>query len=77
MLERARTALALGEPVILDASWRHDSWRALARRVAEETASDLVELACETPPEVAAARIASRGRRAQACRTPGRPRWRP
>jgi predicted kinase len=61
MLERARTALALGEPVILDASWRHEAWRAIAQRVADETASDLVELACEAPPEVAAARIASRG----------------
>ena len=60
MLGRARTALGLGEPVILDASWRHEDWRAMARRVAEQTASDLVELACEAPLEVASARIAAR-----------------
>jgi aminoglycoside phosphotransferase family enzyme/predicted kinase len=60
LLARARTALALGEPVVLDASWRHEAWRAMARRVAEETCSDVVELCCEVPIEVAAARLAAR-----------------
>jgi len=41
LLARARTALQQGEPVVLDASWRHEAWRAMARRVADETASDL------------------------------------
>ena len=60
MLARARRALELGEPVILDASWRHQAWRELARRVADETASDLLEVRCVAPEEVAAARLASR-----------------
>ncbi|HSR22321.1 MAG TPA: AAA family ATPase, partial [Candidatus Eisenbacteria bacterium] len=60
MLSRARTALRLGEPVVLDASWRHDVWRALARQVAAETAGDLVELRCEAPADLAAARVAER-----------------
>ncbi len=54
MLDRARTALALGAPVILDASWRHGAGRAMARRVADDTSSDLVELACRAPLGVAA-----------------------
>ncbi|HXM53983.1 MAG TPA: AAA family ATPase [Candidatus Dormibacteraeota bacterium] len=60
LVARARTALGLGEPVVLDASWRHEAWRALARRVAAETASELVELRCEAPDGLAAARIAAR-----------------
>ena len=60
MLDRARTALALGEPLILDASWRHETWRAMARRVAAETTSDLVELVCVAPLGVAAERVAAR-----------------
>jgi aminoglycoside phosphotransferase family enzyme/predicted kinase len=63
LLARARAALALGEPVILDASWRHEAWRQLARQVAEETASDLAELRCEAPADVAAARVGDRRRR--------------
>jgi aminoglycoside phosphotransferase family enzyme/predicted kinase len=62
LLRRARTALTLGETVVLDASWRHEAWRALARRVAFETASDLVELECVCPPATAAERIAVRRR---------------
>jgi aminoglycoside phosphotransferase family enzyme/predicted kinase len=60
LVARARTALVLGESVVLDASWRRDAWRAMARRVAEETCADVVELRCETPVAVAAARIAAR-----------------
>jgi uncharacterized protein len=60
MLARARTALELGEPVILDASWRHEAWRELARAVADETASDLLGSRCEAPTEVAAGRLVRR-----------------
>jgi uncharacterized protein len=60
MLARARTALELGEPVILDASWRHEAWRELARAVAGETASDLLGSRCKAPTEVAAGRLAWR-----------------
>lgn len=59
MLARARVALELGESVILDASCRHETWRALARRVAVDTASDLVEIKCEAPSGIAADRIAA------------------
>lgn len=60
LLSRARMALGLGESVVLDASWRHEGWRAMARQVAEEACADVVELRCEAPVEVAAARIAAR-----------------
>ncbi|MGE3621371.1 MAG: AAA family ATPase [Acidimicrobiia bacterium] len=60
LLERAGVALAMGETVVLDASWSDASWRAQARRVAEEAAADVVELRCELPEAVAAARIAAR-----------------
>ena len=60
MLDRARVALELGEPVVLDASWRHERWRDLARTVAAETASDLTELCCQAPRDLAAARLRAR-----------------
>lgn len=40
LLRRARTALELGESVVLDASWSDARWRAAARDVAAETTSD-------------------------------------
>lgn len=61
LLSRARTALQLGESVVLDASWSDPAWREAARQVAVATTSDLVELCCEAPPDVAAARLAERG----------------
>jgi len=60
LLDRAATALELGEPVILDASWSDGRWRQAAAEVAGRTASDLVELRCEAPPAAAADRIARR-----------------
>jgi aminoglycoside phosphotransferase family enzyme/predicted kinase len=60
LLDRARTALSHGQPVVLDASWSDARHRDAARRVAEETASDLVELRCVAPRPVADARIARR-----------------
>ncbi|HEX6312776.1 MAG TPA: AAA family ATPase [Acidimicrobiia bacterium] len=60
LLARARTALARGETVILDASWTDARWRAAARAVADETATELVELRCTARPQVAAARVAAR-----------------
>ncbi len=62
MLDRARSLLAMGESVLLDASWTEARFRALARNVAEATTSDLVALRCEVAPEIAAARIAARRR---------------
>lgn len=63
LLERARQALELGEPIILDASWSNAHWRSAADQLARSTSSDLVELRCETPVDLTTARIRSRARR--------------
>src|SRR3546814_7617167 len=60
VLSRAERALRLGEIVVLDASWTDEAARAKARRVAEATASDVVELRCVAPADVAAARLVAR-----------------
>jgi aminoglycoside phosphotransferase family enzyme/predicted kinase len=60
LLERARTALELGESVILDASWSAGRHRQAAREVAETTSSDLVEICCLAPAEVVEQRIRRR-----------------
>ena len=60
LIERARAALSMGEHVILDASWTDPAWREAARQLAHETYSDLVQLRCSAPAEIAAARIAAR-----------------
>ena len=60
LLRRARTALSLGVSVVLDATWSDPVRRAAARAVAVETFSDLVELECVVPVEVAAARAQQR-----------------
>ena len=57
LLERARWALALGESVVLDASWSDARWRIRASALAQETTSDLVELQCVAPAGVAASRL--------------------
>jgi uncharacterized protein len=63
LLERAREALELGEPVILDASWSDAKWRAAAAEVARATSSDVVEFRCEAPRDLAATRIRDRAER--------------
>lgn len=60
MLAAAREALALGEPVILDASWGRAAHRAAAWDVARAADADLVELRCDAPADVADARIVAR-----------------
>lgn len=57
MLQRAQTALAHGESVILDASWTDPRRRDAARRLADETFADLVELCCVAPAAVTAERL--------------------
>jgi len=57
---RAERLLAHGESVVLDASWSHRAEREAAASVAHRTASDLVALRCQTPPDVAAARMRRR-----------------
>jgi predicted kinase len=63
LIHRAAKLLALGESVVLDASWSSQQMRALAREVATSTSSDLVELRCTAPAAIAAARIVARGQR--------------
>jgi predicted kinase len=60
LLGEAREALRLGESVIVDASWTDASWRRAARLVAHTTSSDVVELRCTAPEEIAIDRIRSR-----------------
>ena len=63
LADRARQALGLGETVVLDASWTSEEHRATARRVAEETSSELVELRCTVAPEVQRSRLLARAER--------------
>jgi uncharacterized protein len=60
LLARARTLLEQGVPVVLDASWTSAVERRAAAELAWATHSDLVQLACETPLDVARARVAAR-----------------
>lgn len=60
LLAQARTLLEVGESVVLDASWSSAPRRELAREMAEATSSDVIELRCESPLEVAVARIEAR-----------------
>ena len=60
LVRRAEDALRRGEIVVLDASWSDEAVRADARRVADETSSDVIELRCVAPVDVTAARMAAR-----------------
>lgn len=60
MLRRARLALAMGESVVLDATWPSDSLRRRARTTARATAARLTELCCAVPLEVGAERLRRR-----------------
>ncbi|HEY8201369.1 MAG TPA: AAA family ATPase, partial [Actinomycetota bacterium] len=60
LLERARTLLAMGTPVILDASWTAARRRSEAAETARATASVLVPLCCTAPAQVAETRIEAR-----------------
>ncbi|HEX9095845.1 MAG TPA: AAA family ATPase [Candidatus Dormibacteraeota bacterium] len=60
LLTRARTALELGESVVLDATFSDRAWRQAAAGLASATSSDLIELRCELGPAEAAARLATR-----------------
>jgi uncharacterized protein len=60
MLHRTEVAVALGESVVLDASWTAERHRTAARSIADRTATDLVELHCSAPPALTARRIRRR-----------------
>ena len=60
VLDRAESLLAVGESVVLDATWHDARWRAAAADVAATGTADLIELECAAPTEVAACRITTR-----------------
>jgi aminoglycoside phosphotransferase family enzyme/predicted kinase len=60
MLDEARRLLERGESVVLDASWSDAGLRADAASVAAETHSDLVQLRCSAPAELATRRLGER-----------------
>ena len=60
LLARSGELLALGESVVLDATWGSARQRSRARAVAERTSADLVELRCWAPPHMVAARLRAR-----------------
>lgn len=64
LLRQAESYLSLGESVVIDATWRAEDLRDLARGLARSTSSDLVEVRCDAPQHVADERI--RLRRADA-----------
>ena len=56
LLARARGELEHGNTVVVDATWRHQTWRQAAAHLGDATSADLVELRCVAPPEIAAER---------------------
>ena len=60
LLERARTALELGQSVILDASWSSGRLRQAALDLARAASTDPLELCCVAPAATAEQRIRSR-----------------
>jgi uncharacterized protein len=60
MLRKARLLLERGESVVLDATWGSARHRAAARATAADTFSDLTELCCSAPRDLAVRRIAAR-----------------
>ncbi|ETA66571.1 bifunctional aminoglycoside phosphotransferase/ATP-binding protein [Haloechinothrix halophila] len=60
LLRRARSLLERGETVVLDASWHRQAHRDAARAVADETHSELAQLRCYAPTDVAAERMRRR-----------------
>ncbi len=63
LLTRARHELTHGATVILDASWSDAAQRDRARRLADDTVADLIEMCCVAPAEVTTQRIRARAAR--------------
>jgi aminoglycoside phosphotransferase family enzyme/predicted kinase len=60
VIRRARLSLTGGRPVILDGTWRDLRQRRLARALASQTASTLIEIVCWTSVEAAVERVEQR-----------------
>ena len=71
LCERADALLLVGESVVLDATWRDDRHRALARSVADRRGADLVEIECRLDPGIARRRISERSGSDASDATPG------
>ncbi|MFI1583758.1 AAA family ATPase [Embleya sp. NPDC020630] len=61
LLARARRLLALGESVVLDATWNAAETRSEALGLAHETGAALTQIRCTASESVTARRLASRG----------------
>lgn len=61
LMRRVTASLGRGGSVVLDATWSAARHRDAARRAANETDSDVIELCCHAPVEVAERRVAERG----------------
>jgi aminoglycoside phosphotransferase family enzyme/predicted kinase len=62
LLTEARTALGMGETVVLDASWTQPRRRSAARVLGGEASADVIELCCEVRSDVAVERLRGRAR---------------
>lgn len=60
LLGEAARAMAMGESVVLDATWSDAGRRCEAFHVAAAASADVVEVLCQAPMDVALARIAGR-----------------
>ena len=60
VIRRARLSLTGGRPVILDGTWRDPRQRLLARALANQTASTLLEIVCWTSVDAAVERVGDR-----------------
>jgi len=60
MMNRAQQLLAMGESVILDATWADASHRAAMSQIVHGVDARLVELRCDVDPSIAARRISQR-----------------
>ncbi len=69
-LHEARTLLANGRSVIVDASWLDAHHRSQARRVAVQTHSKTLEVMCDTATATAARRVAARSAASTSDATP-------
>jgi hypothetical protein len=63
LVQEAADLLGIGTPVILDASWSSEAERGRALAAARATRSDVVEIRCTAPADVAQRRIAERAAR--------------
>jgi aminoglycoside phosphotransferase family enzyme/predicted kinase len=70
LLRRAERMASMGESVVVDASWTGAASREAAVRVAQRTHTELHQFRCESPRDVAAYRLSTRGARYGSDATP-------